>query len=235
MNEAILMIGNGKSTKELEEYGFHNIPDSVDTFGTGLAFRHWERIGWWPTYYAQCDAKVVNHHRDTYVRLINDPNVGIQKFFLSNKHSFLKKNIDLPKHPKLEIVSHSGTGIKACSKALAMGYKKILIIGMDNVYVWDRSRVRKLNSNSKDNRYKIIKDVKIDPNYYFDDYYQIGDVFSFNMDAKNNVKTYGKIDSWERFGKKAKNKNVEVIQCAKDTNVTFFTMSSIKEELDKLK
>jgi len=35
MNDTIIIIGNGPSTKALAEYGFHNLPDSIDTFAMG--------------------------------------------------------------------------------------------------------------------------------------------------------------------------------------------------------
>jgi hypothetical protein len=64
MNKTALIIGNGKSSLELEEFGFERIPKSIDTFGTTLAFRYYEKIGWWPTYYGILDTKVVNHHKE---------------------------------------------------------------------------------------------------------------------------------------------------------------------------
>jgi len=63
MNDTIIIIGNGPSTKALAEYGFHNLPDSIDTFAMGAAYRYFERINWWPNYYAWCDVKVAHSHR----------------------------------------------------------------------------------------------------------------------------------------------------------------------------
>ena len=55
MKKIGLIIGNGKSSQPLVDDKFKSIPKELDTFGTTTAFRYYEKINWWPTYYGLYD------------------------------------------------------------------------------------------------------------------------------------------------------------------------------------
>ena len=99
--KTILIIGNGPSAKELAAYGFDRIPPHIDTFGMGLAYKEYSRLGWWPTYYACADKKVVKNKENTIKSLILDPKVTVKRFFFP---------LDLAKSDRLEVIPHSSTG-----------------------------------------------------------------------------------------------------------------------------
>lgn len=178
-----LIIGNGPSARLLATAGFDLIPDDMDTFGTTAAFRFYEDIGWWPTYYALADRKVVYHHRETFARLMADPSVTTRKFYLSWKVS---------DSPKMELIPHSSTGSFSLKKAIEMGYEEIYLIGMEGAYVEEILESRPLtpdeiaergfgvlNLTRAESKLRIITNTpSYNPNYFFAGYQQKGDVYS---------------------------------------------------------
>ncbi|MBW2000851.1 MAG: glycosyltransferase, partial [Deltaproteobacteria bacterium] len=125
-NDTILIIGNGLSTRYLAHLGFDKIPKNVDTFGMGAAYRYYSYIGWWPTYYALCDIKVVFYHQKNLKAIIEDPDIPVRKYFLPLRVS---------DNEKLEIIPHSSTGDFCVRKAIELGYKRIFIIGIETDYI----------------------------------------------------------------------------------------------------
>lgn len=179
----MLIIGNGPSTRLLAEAGFDKIPSDMDTWGTTAAYRYFERVGWWPTYYALADRKVVFHHRGNFARLLEDPKVTTEKFFLSWKVSDSKK---------LEVIPHSSTGSFSLKKAIELGYTEIYLIGMEGAYVEEILESRPLspeeieergfgvlNLTRAESKLRIIdRTPTFNPNYFFSGYQLEGDVYS---------------------------------------------------------
>jgi len=83
MSKTALIIGNGPSAKKLLDFGFHNIPDHIDTFATSCAFKYCEEINWWPTYYVLSDRKITFLNQERLSKYISDPNNPVKKWFLS--------------------------------------------------------------------------------------------------------------------------------------------------------
>ena len=54
-NKTILVLGNGPSLKKFP-FTSYEIP----TIGMNVAYRYWEKINWYPTYYACLDDKVTD-------------------------------------------------------------------------------------------------------------------------------------------------------------------------------
>ena len=179
----LLIIGNGPSTRLLAEAGFEQLPDDMDSWGTTAAYRYFENVGWWPTYYALADRKVVFHHRENFARLLDDPKVSTRKFFLSWKVS---------ESPRMELIPHSSTGSFSLKKALELGYRDIYLIGMEGAYVEEILESRSLsaeeiaargfgvlNLSRAESKLRIIdRTPTFNPNYFFPGYQQAGDVYS---------------------------------------------------------
>jgi len=180
----LLLIGNGPSTRRLAEYGFHRIPEDFDTFGMGAAYRYFHLIGWWPTYYAWCDKKVVHSHRDALTKLINNPGIPTRRFFFS---------LPLSTHERFEQVPHSSTGDFCFKKALELGYEEIYLIGVEGNYVEEVANSRRINKAEISELRKAIPGLGkaslvgirvIDStifhtdNYFFPWYQMAGDIYS---------------------------------------------------------
>ncbi|WP_295508757.1 6-hydroxymethylpterin diphosphokinase MptE-like protein, partial [Accumulibacter sp.] len=197
-NDSILVIGNGPSTRKLIDYGLSNLPDGLDTFGMGAAYRYFEEVDWWPTYYAWCDMKVVHSHFSEFKRIVESPNIATttRKFFFS---------LPVSKSDTFEQIPHGSTGDFCFRKAAELGYKNIYIIGVEGNYVEEISESRPLDDDEyknlgfdqlfqhfenivpdKKEAYRIFRDnLRIiketpteNPNYFFDSYQRKGDVFS---------------------------------------------------------
>ena len=202
-NKAILIIGNGPSTRLLAEFGFHNISPEIDTFGMGAAYRYFYCINWWPTYFACCDAKVVHSHRKNFSFLLEDKDVSTRKFYFS---------LPLSKDPRLEVVPHSSTGDFCFNKAIELGYEKIYLIGTGGNYVEEVEGSRALRDDEISAVFsdvasipnKFLTDVRIiehnrrhSENYFFPWYQQKGDIYSLPKGAIHQAK-------WERASAETK-------------------------------
>jgi hypothetical protein len=182
MTKNILLIGNGPSTKLLLD-NFKNISKKFSTLGTSLAFRYYQKINWFPDYYVLADSKVVLARQDEIKNTFLDNNFNLENLYLSYKVSGLDH----------KVINHSTTGCAALDVSNALGYKNIYLIGIENSYVEKLNEARKLSMyekyfklkiqnldlprNSK-KLYKITNTVKENPNYFINDYQQIGDIYS---------------------------------------------------------
>ncbi len=195
-NHSKLLIGNGPSAKPLANFGFANLPDTMGTFGMGAAYRYFSRINWWPTFYAWCDVKVVHSHNQELARLIDDPDISTERFFFS---------LPISTHSRFECVPHSSTGDFCFRKAVELGYTKIYIIGVEGNYVEELAESRPLTKEEfrdqgfeevfkhyrntpdgdlgeisffRENLRVIQSTPQSNPNYFFDDYQRVGDVYT---------------------------------------------------------
>ncbi|MEM7006230.1 MAG: hypothetical protein AAF498_10145 [Pseudomonadota bacterium] len=227
VRKRMLIIGNGPSTRLLAEAGFDKIPDDMDSWGTTAAYRYFERVGWWPTYYALADRKVVFHHRENFARLINDPKVTSEKFFLSWKVS---------DNPRLETIPHSSTGSFSLKKAIELGYQEIYLIGMEGAYVEEILESRPLsekeiaergfgilNLTKAESKLRIIdKTPTFNPNYFFPGYQEEGDVYSLPQAHTHQA-------NWDSVKEVAAAANAKVINLSMISKIESFERGDIRE------
>ena len=64
--ETAIILCNGPSLKGVD---LQSLP-AVATFGMNVAYRHWDRIGWYPTHYSCLDTVVGLHHADAIGEMI---------------------------------------------------------------------------------------------------------------------------------------------------------------------
>jgi len=226
-NRRLLLIGNGPSTRILAEAGFDKIPADMDTWGTTAAFRYFERIGWWPTWYALADRKVVFHHRKSFARLLDDPKVTTKRFFLSWKVS---------DSPKLELISHSSTGSFSLKKAVELGYKEIYLIGMEGAYVEEILESRPLSSEEiaergfgvlnlsrAESKLRILdRTPTYNPNYFFAGYQQKGDVYSLPQAHTHQA-------NWDGVKAVVKEAGAKVVNLSRISKINAFERGDIRD------
>nr|VFJ43159.1 MAG: methyltransferase, FkbM family [Candidatus Kentron sp. DK] len=221
----MLIIGNGPSARLLSEMGFHSIPADFDTFGTTCAFRYFERIGWWPTYYGLADRKVVFHHREKFNQLLTDLSVTTKKFFLSWQVS---------NSERLEVIPHSSTGSFCLMKSIELGYNEIYLIGVEGSYVEEITESRALTHEEisalgfdvlgltkAESKLRIItKTPSFNPNYFCDDYQIEGDVYSLpqaHMHQRN----------WSVIARDAAAANINVFNLSPISRISVFERLNI--------
>ena len=233
-NRSILVIGNGLSTRYLAHLGFDKIPKNVDTFGMGAAHRYYSDIGWWPTYYALCDVKVVFHNQKELKAIVEDPRIPVRKYFLP---------LRLSDNEKLETVPHSSTGSFCMRKAIELGYKRIFIIGIETDYMEQikESRVltpeeieqtglgqleefKELPANSRC-ILMVTKTPLVNTNYFFDSYQRKGDIYSLPSGAAH----YRQFHEIARLTESSK---VNIINLSPTSPLTMFPKASLGDFLN---
>ena len=236
-SDSILIIGNGPSTTKLAEFGFHNLPPSIDTFGMGAAYRYFSPAGWWPKYYAWCDAKVVHSHKSALKQLIEDPHVSTEAFYFS---------LPISSHPRFHQVSHCSTGDFCFRKAIELRYRNIYLIGIEGDYVEEIAESRALTDAEYDQlgygdllplfkhlspdpreAFRLFRDyLRIidrtpahNPNYFFEGYQRAGDVFSLPRSGTHR-------NAWRKSAEFADKHGVNVVNLSETSKIAQFRKAS---------
>ena len=173
----IFLLGNGPSLKNVR------LPDLSDyaTIGMNAAYRYWREINWWPTHYACLDLVVgVSHAKAIGEMISSAEELGIEQFLLRDNliyelgdtaltdrvvnFDFLQRNHSVFSPPAVTTGSHSALW------AAHLGYKQIVILGVDGHYKEIVSGASKVDGIELE-----IVSAEKNPNYFFDDYQQPGD------------------------------------------------------------
>lgn len=198
----IVVIGNGPSLRGLD---FHSL-GNVDTMGMNAAYRYWDRVNWYPTYYCCLDDQLIITHHDEIKRLVMKghvekayvhgsffdyhPECASDHRFWSHdqfsKHWFKhrgEKNgfefIDSPAYQSRDTTKVT-TGAYAVRFCANLGYTDIGLIGIDLNYQEILPEAKKVDGI----KLEITETPTHNPNYFFDDYQQKGDKYNVpNPDA----------------------------------------------------
>ena len=198
MNKKTLVVmGNGPSLKDVD----FSMLDGVDTFGLNSAYRAYPRLNWWPTYHGCFDYRVTDNHKDSFVKLIEQGKIKRHFYIrnLSNNDRFTYINL-LP---------------------YCLGYKKIILLGVDCNYV------EFVDGCKKDGPGGLVmeKTPNKNPNYWFDDYQQKGDEYNVPAGLSFHMPT------WNKLAYRAAHADVEMINCSPITTLRCFKRASLKETL----
>jgi len=178
-NSKIVVLGNGPS---LRNFDFTRLSD-INTIGCNAAYRYWDKINWYPDYYCCMDIKLIDTHHKQIKDLLLDGKV--KKIFVRNNifsyHPELVHNDNVHTLENLQgkckyissCFPHITTGPFCIRYAMHLGYKNIYILGIDCKYI----NILPEAESTGGVGLKIIKKVKDNPNYFFDDYQQVGDTY----------------------------------------------------------
>lgn len=226
-SDILVVMGNGPS---LADVNFRDL-DGYDTFGLNSAYRAYRRLNWYPTYHGCFDYVVTDSHEESFKSLVEDS--PIKKCF------YLK---DLSSSPKLNVINlqtygHShhwndsekdfknfndngNSGANACSVGVCLGYKKIILLGVDCNYV-------EFVEGSGRHGSELIMNKTPDknPNYWFDDYQQKGDKYNVPRGLDFHMPT------WNMFAYRACHNGIDVINCSPISNLKCFKKMNLKEAL----
>jgi|GEM_PF-1186701 len=193
--DSVVVIGNGPS---LKGFDFKSL-DKVHTIGMNAAYRYWDKIDWYPTHYICMDDKVTQTHYASIKRLIDEGR--IKRFFLTRfmldyypelKHDariiFLEQvNSKYEKHAEQyclnsieskyffsEFPMKITTGGASVRFACYLGYRRVTMLGIDLEY----KELDGVLQKEEGIGLKVVKEIKKNPNYFFDDYQSVGDAFN---------------------------------------------------------
>ncbi len=231
-SDTLVVLGNGPS---LKGFDFASLA-GFDTIGMNAAYRHWDRIGWYPRYYICLDTVVGLSHKQAIARLVRESDSnGIRYFILLQE--LVACVPELQNHPRILIFDHvqrvllSGdmqhsspffspvdpltTGSHAALMGAVFGYKHIYLLGVDCNYV------ERVSGSKKIARYvlEIADDSRHNPNYFFDDYQRKGDRYHVpNSDIYPELH----LESWRVAAEKLKAAGIVVTNANRHSKVDAF-------------
>lgn len=252
-NGTCIVIGNGPS---LRGFDFHRLK-GFDTLGMNAAYRHWDRVGWYPTFYACLDDQLIRTHHAEIERLFADGLV--KKVFVHD--SFFEHHPHRQGHPdftslyqtsehwyrqvaeakglprlydrpafKLSNPSKITTGAHAVRYVANMGYARIALIGIDLRYTEILPEAEKTSEIGL-----VMRSTpKTNPNYFFDGYQKAGDLFNIPNPTAHNGRLH--VDSFELIAKDFERNSVgcQVINCNQESVLSdrdIFPYVSVNEVL----
>tara|TARA_R110000803_G_scaffold154378_4_gene219160 strand:- start:4609 stop:5355 length:747 start_codon:yes stop_codon:yes gene_type:complete len=174
-----VIIGNGAS---LKEFDFTKIDrEKYNVIGCCLAFRHWDKIDWYPDIYVNADDVVIKNPE--VIEFIKKKKCN--QYIVSNKLKEVWK--EYPKDGTILFIQDmmcvpnscfkyvknycSGTASLITSMDISLD---ISILGMDNDYVEFLPECKKL----EDGTLEITETPEDNPNYFFNDYQRKGDIYN---------------------------------------------------------
>lgn len=227
----LFILGNGPS---LRGFDFHKL-DHVVTLGMNAAYRHWDRINWYPTYYCCMDTTVIISHASQIYRLIQEREHNkIQAFFL--RENILEQYPDLSDqdsvfflekeqvhHPILQI-NLITTGAQSALWGAYLGYSQIFLLGIDSSYTEHIAGIKRVEGIVLE----LEKTPTENPNYFFDDYQQAGDRFHV---PNPNPEYPVHIHSWLEANAKLQAAGVSIANCNLQSNLVIFPFMPVDEAL----
>lgn len=180
-------------------------------------------MDWFPTYHGCFDYRVTDNHRKSFSDLMETNKIK-QHFYIrnfSNRDNYTHINL-LPFGSTNKMNNsvedfrnfhdNGNSGANACSVSVCLGYKKIVLLGVDCNYV------EFVEGSKTDGPGGLIMEKTPDknPNYWFDDYQQKGDEYNVPAGLSFHMPT------WNLFAYKAAHSNIEVINCSPISNLKCF-------------
>lgn len=241
-NKTIVVLGNGPSLKHIDL----NILKSIDTFALNSSYRFFKDLNFYPTYFGCFDNLVTTNHRLSFQELLNDNQIPIKKFFFIQKFNDPYDRLNYVRYDSNEFTEqkmrtriseslddfwiYENSGASAVHACLAMGYKKIILLGVDCNYVQVVEGA--VSYKGKSNELIIKQTPSKNPNYWRDDYQVAGDVYH-TPDAHKFQKP-----EWERLSnnilndKRCIDNNVKVYNCSPTSTLNCFEYSPLHRLID---
>lgn len=175
------VVGNGPSLKDFDFGGLK----TRAWLGMNAAYRHWDRIGHYPTHYACLDQVVGLSHKDAIARLIRSADAcGIEQFLLDDGVADAVESVVGAHHPKVirassvfghdpELLRRITTGSHSVLWSATLGYPTITLLGIDQNYLEEVEGL----APGDGSRLDVVSETD-SPNYYFADYQQVGDALN---------------------------------------------------------
>ena len=246
--EIFILLGNGPSLAEVDLKSL----EIFDTFGLNAAYRIYSKLNFWPKYFGCFDALVCDHHSDEFKKLIKDSK--IERFFFINFNDsgdeiFVEPEIlNSPKFQRInfsyrtqreklrtdifassfdQFIDMRTSGANTIQSAILMGYRKFIMLGVDQNYI------EVVDGAKKDNNYhKLIMEKTPDsnPNYWFSDYQQAGDKFNRPNLQKSQIPAWNNLScTLETLGIKC-----EIYNASPITQLNAFPKKSLQESINHL-
>jgi hypothetical protein len=229
IKDTFFVICNGPS---LRGFDFNAIK-GYESIAMNAAYRMFEKIDFWPTYFCCADLRVGMYHADEYTRLMQERNSifllrsnAFHKIQNSNKLSvediskLYEINCNYGNAPysinatsrKFNAPEPGCTGQLAATFAMTLGFKKIVLLGADCNYVERVPGSREVSPG----RLVIADDSADNPNYWFNDYQIKGDEYNVPGGMIYHM------NGWKKLSELAGKANTKIINCSTISKIPFF-------------
>jgi hypothetical protein len=236
-DKILFIMGNGPSLKEIMTN-----PDYLDvirnnhSFGLNAAYRAYEKYNFYPTYFGCFDYVVNDSHKEAFESLVLSDN-SIQKFYFigtgeKKQHLYKEQVVDHEKFQKINFrdigvsrypgislgfdkyVNSGSSGSNATQIGIMLGYKRIVLLGCDCNYV---EKLKEVVHCDKLNIYKLMvtNNIETNPNYWFDDYQQVGDKFNVPCGQQTQL------PSWKNIYRFCP-PDVKIVNCSEISKISYF-------------
>ena len=176
----IFVLGNGAS---LKGFDFKYLVGR-EWIGTCVAFRYWEEVDIYPTHYVCVDNAVCKKHIESIKNMIINKKCEtfllcasiIQEWPDIQQHRnviFIQQLKNIEANPFRYLADYC-SGSSAVLMAYVLKANRIHLLGMDCKYIEFLPECEKL----EDGTLKIIEKIKDNPNYFWNDYQQLGDIYN---------------------------------------------------------
>ena len=181
MNNKGIILGNGPSLSTIDLTSLSN----YTTIGMNAAYRYWEKINWFPTCYICCDYALYKTHHKKINEFIE--NKTFQHVILMRE--FKQYNEDIENIENVHLIDSKKVKSKYTTVTTgSMAYyflhdilniNTIYIAGIDCKYVdvLNESNLMTRETTDVTRKLQIADKVKVNPNYFFDDYQQVNDIY----------------------------------------------------------
>lgn len=236
-SEILIVMGNGPSLKKIDL----DLLKKYDTFGLNAAYRIYDKINFYPTYFGCFDYRLNESHKENFSKLILNNNLIKKFFFVGNENGQILYDNNVINSNKFTKINFKGypiqdnrplsksflefndmgsSGANAAQCGILMGYKKIVLVGCDCSYIEHLPNSIKTNKGIT-----LTKTPETNPNYWFDNYQQAGDLY--NVPQTNTFQ----MNSWKYLFSNCP-QNVEIINCSEGSNIPFFKKDLITNILN---
>ncbi len=261
--KTVLLIANGRSTRELIDYGLHRLPPSLLTVGMNFAYRYYEQVDWFPQIHGFCDTKtlenkveelaalVARHPETTFYAThrvsqlcIEETDENRELLARAQKDRKLEKELGwdrfrrtveypLPVAPNLHPIKHGPTGARLSGVAIGMGVKRILLIGADADYV---ERIPEAEDHPSDLHLPESYRRLIIARPVADNPNYFFDDYQRPGDIYSTPRAVvSHITGWTEVAQQAAEHGVEVINCSARSRIRDFERRPLAECLDALR
>ncbi len=139
---------------------------------------------------------------------------------------------EVPEAPNVLPIKHGSTGSQMARILIDNGIRRIVLIGADADYV---EHIAEASYHPSDlhlpvafRRLVIMSVVESNPNYFFDDYQRVGDVYSTPRASTSHL------SGWRQVAELAEQAGVEIINCSPRSKIRDFDRRPLRECLDEL-
>ena len=226
-SDTVCVVGNGPSLALADR----TVLDTLPWVGMNAAYRDWSETGRYPTYYACLDLIVGASHAEAIRELVERAEeFGIRSFLLrDNIRDRLSgaRNMDrvqfhenLPQGHLVAGVEPVTTGSHAALWMASLGYRRLVLMGIDARYV------EKVPAATKGRGLQMqIEAEAPNPNYYFDNYQKPGDRFSVP-----NPRPGTHALAWHRVAQKSLDGGFDILNASEGSKLFQFPAVRIKRQ-----